>query len=673
MSFAFVAAEQGNSSGSTSITVTKPSGTTENDLLVACVTRNFTASPSTVPSGWTLIAENDSCGQLEYIGVYYKVAGGSEPADYTWEWASISRTSGVIGAYRSGFDISDPIDHYRNTKYLTEDTTVRSATCQVTKDNSAVIFFGAIYSGSSTSWTPDGDLSEDGEFGNNFSDLRTHLASGIFSSGWTGLLDSIIDFNSVDKHAIAFSLNPVTNAFTADGDLPMPEAAATFENIYNTFTAAGELPMPEAAATFGQQNNFTAAGEMPIPEGSATFINSPNEFTAAGDLPIPTGSATFVQENFFTAAGELPMPEAAAIFDLVADITTIDLAYAIYALDGFGNDTVTPSIWERSDSDLDLTPGDGATASTFPTFTDAGNAVQYYEFDGVNDYFSNWPEMPDEYTVVIAKTTSYPDGKPEIQYCNDTTIETALTTPGGFTGALHCIIIFYTELNPVQIEFLEQYMLRRLWRDTFVDPFTARLIRDERCQLCLYCEEEAAQRDDYSLNAIGATDFSTGWDQGITFPVAGAAVVMDADAALNLDALTIFLEAIDFDTDASAETILQNGTNYVLSIALAGNTCTLTLNSSDFAFTAEGFRTLAISVSDGSKPKFYLNGRYVGEGDTNATVSSAAAGQLTIGNNTAKNNPFASTLKKLTIYSDILTDDEIIAAHFGAMATRNFT
>lgn len=504
-------------------------------------------------------------------------------------------------------------------------------------------------------------------------------------------------------------------------------------------------------------------------------------------------------------------------------------AYAAYGCNRFGDDTAGNRIWENSDSSLDLTKGDGSTASTFPTFTsNAGHNVEYYAFDGVDDYVSDWPSMPDTYTVVAAFSDSYPDGQPYITKCNDTTIEDLLTVPGGFTGNLHSLIIFDRALSPLEEFYVEQVMLRRVWLKTFVDPFTARLIRDGSCELCLYCEEETDRFVDYA-NALGSTDYSTVFDAGLTFPTASAALEMDASGDLNLDALTMFLEAPDFDTNClTSETVLQNGTNYLVTLSngseslqfgqdntgsagspaanfhlysefacsadawmtsflvyatasrtiklnvyikngsayyllwandtgvavvagwntidiatpiqllsgesyalcfiangtmssttalsgktsgyklltystftapssfdptadgytqktdfnlrvkaygyLTGNqTCILGIGGTTYSFTKGPYRTLGISAVDGEKALVYLNGEYSGQTASTVTISSGGGNQLYIGNNALRDNPLSSTLKKLSIYSDILSAEEVRAAHRMALAERPFS
>lgn len=96
-----------------SITITKPSGTVENDVLVAFVTFNEAGNETfdVVPSGWT--ATTDYTGN-DGFGIFYKVAGDSEPSNYTWETTgtvylggSMYRISGAaVGAEIAGVDIT---------------------------------------------------------------------------------------------------------------------------------------------------------------------------------------------------------------------------------------------------------------------------------------------------------------------------------------------------------------------------------------------------------------------------------------------------------------------------------------------------------------------------------------------------------------------------------------
>jgi hypothetical protein len=503
-------------------------------------------------------------------------------------------------------------------------------------------------------------------------------------------------------------------------------------------------------------------------------------------------------------------------------------AFATYGCDTFGNDSDGNRVWENKSESLDLILGDGETASTFPAFvSNTDHDVEYYTFDGVDDYVSNWPTLPSAYTVCASFSDSYPDGHPYVTQCNDSTIEDLLTVSGAFTGNLHGILIFGWTLSELESNFVEQVMLRRVWRDTFVDPFTSRLIRSGDCKLAMYFEEESDRFVDYA-NALGSTDYSSVWDNGLTFPISNAAVEMDASGDLNLDELTIFLEASDFAENClTSNTIVENGTNYSLEISngnsdkffgqdesgtpstlnhdfhiystfdcavdgyithirvydnganeikpslflksgssytrlwcddtgvsivsgwnmialdspvqvvagekyaislnayasisriigsgmvsgykaatystfaapasfdptadgytqktdfnlvveaygySADNTdCIVSIGGADYSFVKSNNRTIGVSVVDGEKPLIYLDGEYSGQGDSVATISSGGGSTFHIGNNSTRSNPFASTLKKLSVYSAILSPDEIRAAHRMAIAGRPFS
>lgn len=105
MAIAEVDTTNASTSSGNSVTVTKPSGTASGHLLLAFFTSNSqNCSP---PSGWTEIA--DDVAEVFRMQVFYKVAGGSEPANYTFSVSSDAPLICTITAL-SGVDQSDPID-----------------------------------------------------------------------------------------------------------------------------------------------------------------------------------------------------------------------------------------------------------------------------------------------------------------------------------------------------------------------------------------------------------------------------------------------------------------------------------------------------------------------------------------------------------------------------------
>ncbi|MEK7628059.1 MAG: SdrD B-like domain-containing protein [Patescibacteria group bacterium] len=116
ISFGSVASAANESSpGSTDdITITKPASTVSGDFLVAGITINGgdEVDINSVPSDWVLIERTDNDDDV-MLATYYKFAGGSEPASYTWSFdrddSGDVRAAGGIIRY-TGVHTSSPID-----------------------------------------------------------------------------------------------------------------------------------------------------------------------------------------------------------------------------------------------------------------------------------------------------------------------------------------------------------------------------------------------------------------------------------------------------------------------------------------------------------------------------------------------------------------------------------
>jgi hypothetical protein len=83
-------------SDGTSITILKPDGTSQGDFLVAAVAADGAASTMswTSPAGWSAILPGVPMAPA--LGIWYKTAGTSEPANYTFSWSPSEQTYGWI-------------------------------------------------------------------------------------------------------------------------------------------------------------------------------------------------------------------------------------------------------------------------------------------------------------------------------------------------------------------------------------------------------------------------------------------------------------------------------------------------------------------------------------------------------------------------------------------------
>jgi N,N-dimethylformamidase beta subunit-like, C-terminal/Bacterial Ig domain/Purple acid Phosphatase, N-terminal domain len=102
------------SSVTNGLTVAKPAGVVAGDLLLA--TLEVDADPVTVtgPGGWTLLIDTPAAqgtGAAYHAQVWYKVAGASEPASFSWSVPSGIWVDIGLLAY-TGVNSSNPIDAY---------------------------------------------------------------------------------------------------------------------------------------------------------------------------------------------------------------------------------------------------------------------------------------------------------------------------------------------------------------------------------------------------------------------------------------------------------------------------------------------------------------------------------------------------------------------------------
>lgn len=155
MAISYVAAANNTNGNSTSaFVVNKPTGTAEDDLLVAAIVSTTTYTP---PSGWTLIETTWSTSfASRFIMVWYKAAGASEPSNYTLRTASgtpHSDAGGIItlrGAHLTNpaADTSEVVNNDSNTNVVIPAVT------------GGEFLIGVAGGHANTLWTPPGSMTE---------------------------------------------------------------------------------------------------------------------------------------------------------------------------------------------------------------------------------------------------------------------------------------------------------------------------------------------------------------------------------------------------------------------------------------------------------------------------------------------------------------------------------
>lgn len=166
-----------SAAGTTSITINKPTGVVAGDVMIVNISQvgvsagNINANP-THTTGWILISGADLAGGTERWGsVFYKIAGGSEPASYTFTLhPDANGGAGSIIAF-SGVDVTGgvnelgvaggPFDVDPGAINVTDASTATATGITTVSANAAVIMLAQTAGSASaySSWTIGGSIS----------------------------------------------------------------------------------------------------------------------------------------------------------------------------------------------------------------------------------------------------------------------------------------------------------------------------------------------------------------------------------------------------------------------------------------------------------------------------------------------------------------------------------
>ena len=172
------------------MTVARPGGTTEGDLLLAVVAHQFGRHRNlTPPGGWTAVPNTDrSDGNNTRIHGWYKLAGASEPSSYTFTLTGGSGqdiAGGILAV--SGARATAPINASGSQRNTSVTTSVTAPSITTTTGNALLVFGGAC--NDIVTFTPPGGMIEQFDRATTSSSVRvaTEVATaGLPNPGATG-------------------------------------------------------------------------------------------------------------------------------------------------------------------------------------------------------------------------------------------------------------------------------------------------------------------------------------------------------------------------------------------------------------------------------------------------------------------------------------------------------
>jgi len=375
IAYGSVATQNATGVPSTTITITKPASTVSGNFLIADITfQGGTTITVTPPAGWTLILRTNN-GTSVGTATYYKVAGGAEPANYTWTTTSTRQLGGIIRY--TGVNNSSPIDV--SAAATGNSTTPTAPTVTTTLANDRVlVFYG--FSDDVTFSTPSGTTErfDIGRLGAADADSRATAASDFAqaSAGATGTKSSTVSSNNngtslwtAQMIALAeLDTTPPTitgvNEFDVDGDGSVDETLLTFsEKITDATVTPADFTIGGTAADTKMATTSTNGTDLNVANDNQITIK-----VAAGVVGTETKDVVYTRGSLTDLAGNFMVNQtvlAAAVTD-DADPVVVSTTPANRAINIVPTSNVIINFSEAMDTGVGLTISDDDTNSYNP-------------------------------------------------------------------------------------------------------------------------------------------------------------------------------------------------------------------------------------------------------------------------------------------------------------------
>ena len=192
-----------NGAGGSTLTINVPVGTTSGDVMIAHVIVSTTGNAIAAPPGWNLVLRQDSSSSIS-TAMYEKVAGSSEPANYTWSFGTAGEASGGIASYM-GVNTTTPVDA-SNAQYNASTSNGDNTGVTTTTANDMLVYVVGI-AGATTVNVPSGFIEQ---WSTSSSALTTsEMSQEIFAStGATGPLHGTLNGGANDNITLLIALKP---------------------------------------------------------------------------------------------------------------------------------------------------------------------------------------------------------------------------------------------------------------------------------------------------------------------------------------------------------------------------------------------------------------------------------------------------------------------------------
>lgn len=190
MAIAFRATASNQADASTTLSITKPTGTVDNDVLVAVISIADGTLTITPPAGWTTLGDKQVFGGgFRLAETFWKVAA-SEGSSYSFTFNSNVNNFGAIGSW-SGCNTTTPINAHGGQTNDTASTSVTAPSITTNVANTQLIMCGV--ENATDTWTPPSGYTKEVDQSQTSSAMRLAMFDiANASSGATGAVVATI-------------------------------------------------------------------------------------------------------------------------------------------------------------------------------------------------------------------------------------------------------------------------------------------------------------------------------------------------------------------------------------------------------------------------------------------------------------------------------------------------
>lgn len=270
---------------SSTATISKPSGTSAGDLLVALIAGG---SAITAPSGWTLVVQRTEINQTGMqTGIWYRVCDGSEGSSFAWT-VSGTKVGGVILRYTgtAQSSVSDPTNG-GSDQNNSGTPTAPTITTGTANDVLLTIHGAVAFSGTWT--TPSGMTLRQKEEGFGTSNTPNWIVSelALGGAGATGAKAAAYSAGGIGWSACVVAIKPLPNT------APSTPTMNSGTTVYHASTHGGSASITVSATTTDPEgNSWFATFNNSIGNGSTVASGGSSTATVSKGVGVYTVTAT---------------------------------------------------------------------------------------------------------------------------------------------------------------------------------------------------------------------------------------------------------------------------------------------------------------------------------------------------------------------------------------------